>query len=63
MENHTFIKFLVGRIRGSIIVVSEFKYSTLRFGLGVKVGFFVGGALNMHNLLGLCRVEHLHLGG
>ena len=29
---------------------------TLRFGLGVKGGLFVGGAPKMHNILGLSRV-------
>jgi hypothetical protein len=35
---------------------------TLSFGLGVKCALFVGGALKMHNILGLSRVMHLHLG-
>ena len=35
---------------------------TLRFGLGVKGGQFVGGAPKMHNISGLSQVGHLHLG-
>ena len=35
---------------------------TLRFGLGVKGGSYVGGAPKMHNISGLSRVRHLHLG-
>ena len=36
---------------------------TLRFGLGVKGGLYVGGAPKMHNVLGLSQARHLHLGG
>jgi hypothetical protein len=35
---------------------------TLRFGLGVKGGLCIGGAPKMHDISGLSRVGHLHLG-
>ena len=35
---------------------------TLTFVLGVKGGLYVGGAPRMHNISGLNRVGHLHLG-
>jgi hypothetical protein len=35
---------------------------TLRFGLGVKGGLSVGGTPRMHNISGLSRAGHLHLG-
>ena len=35
---------------------------TLRFGLGVKGGLFVSEAPKMHNILGLSRAGHVHLG-
>ena len=35
--------------------------STLRFGLGVKGGLFVGGDPKMNNILGMTRAGHLHI--
>ena len=64
MENGVFIKFLVGGFcTESIVTLSVFNYlCTLRFGLGVKGGLFVGGAPKMHIILGLSQAKHLQLG-
>ena len=35
---------------------------TLRFGLGVNGSLFKGGASRMHNILGVSRARHLHIG-
>ena len=51
MENNKFIKFLVGCCCGKYVVeVSDSIICTLRFGLGVKGGLFVGGAPKMHTI-------------
>ena len=55
METGVFIKFTVGGFYRESIVVVNSNFCTLRFGLGVKNGLYVGGAPKMHNILGLSR--------
>ena len=64
MDNGVFIKFLVSGFRKEYsVTIIEFNHlCTLRLGLGVKGGLFMGGAPNMLIIPGLSRVEHLHLG-
>ena len=57
MKDGVFIDFLVGGLCGEFIVaISKSNICTLRFGLGVKGGLYVGGAPKLHNILGLNRV-------
>jgi hypothetical protein len=62
VEDGVFIKFTNGGFYGESIVALDSNICTLRFGLGVKGGLYVGGAPKMHNILGLSRAKHLHLG-
>ena len=63
MENGVFIKFFVGGFCGeSIVAVNEFNICTLRFELGCEGWLIYSGAPKMHNISGLSRVGHLHLG-
>ena len=57
------VKFLVGGFcKESIVAVVNSNSCTLRFGLGVKGGLFVGGGHKMHNISSLSRAGHLHIG-
>jgi hypothetical protein len=57
------IKFTVGGFcRVFIIVVSEFTYLYFAVWIGCEGWLYVGGGPKMHNIFGLSRVGHLHLG-